>query len=79
MRRGEKELFVFLPLATKHWNLLLLLLLATKHWNLFILLPLATKHWNLLLLLPLATELGSSLTFSFFFKRVYSNHLELYF
>ncbi len=69
MRRGEKVVFFYRPLATKHWNLSL----ATKHWSL----SRAIKHWNL----PLATELGPSFT-SFLlllFKRVNSDHLELSF
>ncbi len=39
MGKGENVLFLYLPLATKNWNLPL----ATKHWNL----SKATKHWSL--------------------------------
>jgi hypothetical protein len=83
--KGEKVLLLFLPLATKHWNLSRSIKhwsfsratkhwsfsRATKHWSF----SSATEHWNL----PLATELGSSFTSFFFllFKRANSYHLEL--
>jgi hypothetical protein len=60
-------------------NLFLLLPLASKHGNLLILLPLATKHGNLLLLFSLVTKWGSSFTSFLLFKRAKLNHLELSF
>jgi hypothetical protein len=56
--RGEKVFLLFLPLATKHWNLSK----AIEQWNL----SKVTKQWNLLKATKLWNfSLTTKLAFSF--------------